>query len=52
MRFAEPFQFERGPVAKNGSILAALTNKQSNADGTLSQAEIGFLKEEQGVDLA
>ena len=44
MRFAEPFQFERGPVAKNGSILAALTNKQSNADGTLSQAEIGFLE--------
>ena len=44
MRFAEPFQFKRGPVAKNGSILAALTNKQSNADGTLSQAEIGFLE--------
>ena len=44
MRFSKQFQFKRGPKAKNGSILAALTNKQSHDDGTLSQEEITFLE--------
>ena len=44
MRFLEPFQFKRGPVSKNASVLAALTNKQSNEDGTLSEQEIAFLE--------
>ena len=40
----EPFTFSRtGAVSKNRAVLAAMTNKQSNDDGTLSEDEIGWL---------
>lgn len=39
-----PFTFPRtGLVARNRTVLAAMTNRQSFEDGTLSQEEIGFL---------
>lgn len=39
-----PFEFHRANlVAKNRALLAAMTNKQSHPDGTLSDAEIRWL---------
>ena len=35
--------FRSGKVAKNRSLLAAMTNKQSHPDGTLSEEEIRWL---------
>ena len=41
---AEPFVFPRtGMESKNRAVLAAMTNKQSNDDGTLSENEINWL---------
>ncbi|WP_194745389.1 NADH:flavin oxidoreductase [Thermaurantiacus tibetensis] len=40
---AEPLQLRRGPAWRNRLALAPLTNMQSNADGTLSQAEFRWL---------
>lgn len=40
----EPFEFARtGHVSRNRAVLAAMTNKQSDSDGTLSEAEINWL---------
>ena len=40
----EPFQFQRtGHVSRNRAVLAAMTNKQSASDGTLSEDEINWL---------
>src|SRR6187549_436012 len=39
----EPLLFKRGPVVKNRLILAPLTNRQSHADGTLSEEEYNWL---------
>ena len=39
----EPWQLRNGMVIPNRSVLAAMTNKQSHADGTLSEEEITFL---------
>ena len=39
----EPWQLRNGMVIPNRSVLAAMTNKQSHADGTLSEEEIQFL---------
>ena len=40
----ESFKFSRtGAVSKNRAVLAAMTNKQSNVDGTLSEDEISWL---------
>ncbi len=41
---AEPFAFPRtGTESRNRTVLAAMTNKQSNEDGTLSDEEINWL---------
>ena len=41
---AEPFVFPRtGMESKNRAVLAAMTNKQSNDDGTLSEDEVNWL---------
>ena len=41
---SDPFEFQRtGKIAKNRIVLAAMTNKQSHEDGTLSNAEIDWL---------
>ncbi len=37
-------RFRNGVVAKNRVVLAALTNMQSHADGTLSEDELRFLR--------
>lgn len=39
----EPVRFRGGVETKNRTALAALTNKQSHADGTLSEQESDFL---------
>ncbi len=40
----QPFTFSRtGHVARNRAVLAAMTNKQSHVDGTLSEEEINWL---------
>ena len=39
----EPWQLRNGISIPNRSVLAAMTNKQSHADGTLSEEEIKFL---------
>ena len=39
----EPWQLRNGMMIPNRSVLAAMTNKQSHADGTLSEEEITFL---------
>lgn len=44
MRLDEPLRFPNGATAKNRLWLAPLTNKQSNADGTLSNDEHEFLR--------
>jgi 2,4-dienoyl-CoA reductase-like NADH-dependent reductase (Old Yellow Enzyme family) len=39
-----PFVFPRtGKVAKNRSVLAAMTNKQSHSNGTISSTELKWL---------
>ena len=43
MRVTDSLNLGRGHVAKNRSLLAAMTNKQSNSDGTLSDEEINWL---------
>jgi 2,4-dienoyl-CoA reductase-like NADH-dependent reductase (Old Yellow Enzyme family) len=44
MSIASPFILPRtGTVLRNRAVLAAMTNKQSADDGTLSDAEIGWL---------
>ena len=49
---SDPFKFQRtGKITRNRTVLAAMTNKQSHKDGTLSDAEIGYYTE-QKVDLA
>ena len=41
---SDPFVFQRTrKIAKNRVVLAAMTNKQSHEDGTLSNAEIDWL---------
>ena len=41
----EPFTFPRtGRVVANRLVLAAMTNKQSHADGTLGEAELEWLR--------
>ncbi|MBT61077.1 MAG: NADH:flavin oxidoreductase [Euryarchaeota archaeon] len=41
---SDSFEFRRGGlVSKNRAVLAAMTNKQSNEDGTLSDEEIRWL---------
>ena len=46
----EPFTFRRGNVTvRNRTVLAAMTNKQSHDDGTVSEDEIRWLtKRSQG----
>jgi 2,4-dienoyl-CoA reductase-like NADH-dependent reductase (Old Yellow Enzyme family) len=39
----EPLRFPSGLSAKNRIVLAAMTNKQSHADGTLSDDELNWL---------
>jgi 2,4-dienoyl-CoA reductase-like NADH-dependent reductase (Old Yellow Enzyme family) len=39
----EPVRFQRGPAMANRFVLAPLTNSQSHADGTLSEAEQHWL---------
>jgi 2,4-dienoyl-CoA reductase-like NADH-dependent reductase (Old Yellow Enzyme family) len=41
--FANPVVFKNGMKAKNGIAVAALTNGASNADGTVSDAELKWL---------
>lgn len=43
MRVTDSLNLGRGHVMKNRSLLAAMTNKQSNLDGTLSDEEINWL---------
>jgi len=44
MSIASPFRLPRtGTVLANRTVLAAMTNKQSAEDGTLSDAEIRWL---------
>ncbi len=43
MKLTREIDFGRGLVAKNRTLLAAMTNKQSNEDGTLSDEEINWL---------
>ncbi len=43
MRPVEELNIGRGFVLKNRSLLAAMTNKQSNEDGTVSRAEMDWL---------
>lgn len=38
-RLFEPLPLARGPAMKNRFMLAPLTNRQSHADGTLSDVE-------------
>ena len=41
---SDPFKFQRtGKITRNRTVLAAMTNKQSHKDGTLSDAEINWL---------
>lgn len=40
----EPLHFPSGLVAKNRVVLAALTNQQSHADGSLSEDELAWLR--------
>jgi 2,4-dienoyl-CoA reductase-like NADH-dependent reductase (Old Yellow Enzyme family) len=40
----EPLQFSSGLVAKNRVALAAMTNQQSHADGSLSDDELAWLR--------
>ena len=41
---SDPFTFPRTrQVVRNRSVLAAMTNKQSHTDGTLSDEEINWL---------
>ena len=41
---SDPFKFQRtGKITRNRTVLAAMTNKQSHEDGTLSDAEINWL---------
>ncbi len=42
-RLFDPVMFPRGKAMQNRFMLAPLTNSQSNADGTLSDAEIRWL---------
>jgi len=42
-RLFEPLEFAHGPVMKNRFVLAPMTNLQSHADGTLSDAEFHWL---------
>lgn len=37
---ADPLRLTHGPIWRNSIALAPLTNRQSNADGTLSDDEI------------
>ena len=39
MKPTDSLEIGRGFVLKNRSLLAAMTNKQSNEDGTLSEAQ-------------
>ncbi|MGZ4462377.1 MAG: oxidoreductase, partial [Gaiellaceae bacterium] len=39
----EPVRFRNGAVARNRVALAAMTNRQSRADGSLSEAELAWL---------
>jgi len=40
----DTFEFPRtGKKARNRAVVAAMTNKQSNEDGTLSDEEINWL---------
>ena len=43
MKVTESINLGRGFIAKNRTLLAAMTNKQSNSDGTLSDEEIKWL---------
>ena len=43
MKVTESINLGRGFTAKNRTLLAAMTNKQSNSDGTLSDEEIKWL---------
>ena len=43
MKPTDSLEIGRGFVLKNRSLLAAMTNKQSNEDGTLSDEEINWL---------
>jgi 2,4-dienoyl-CoA reductase-like NADH-dependent reductase (Old Yellow Enzyme family) len=38
-----PYQFERGPVARNRMTVAPMTNRQSHSDGSLGDAEYEWL---------
>ena len=40
---ADPLRLTHGPIWRNSIALAPLTNRQSNADGTLSDDEIAWL---------
>lgn len=42
-RIADPLALPRGPACRNRLALAPLTNMQSHADGTLSEAEFHWL---------
>ena len=43
VKVTQPINLGRGFNAKNRTLLAAMTNKQSNSDGTLSDEEINWL---------
>ena len=43
MKPTDSLEVGRGFVLKNRSLLAAMTNKQSNEDGSLSDEEITWL---------
>ena len=43
VKVTESINLGRGFTAKNRTLLAAMTNKQSNSDGTLSNEEINWL---------
>ena len=43
MKLTREIDFGRGIFGKNRTLLAAMTNKQSNDDGTLSEDEINWL---------
>lgn len=40
----DPISFARGATAKNRVVLAAMTNSQSEPDGTLGEAELAWLR--------
>ena len=42
--FTSSFQFQTGHTQKNRTVLAPMTNSQSNDDGTLSDAELHWLE--------